>query len=51
MGAAGGLDDPVFAVELAEAGVGIGLEHPGERLQVPARPLAFPVGAVAEEDR
>ena len=47
---AGSLLD-LLAVELIEAGIGIGLQHAGEVRQVRSRPLTLAIRAVAEEHR
>ena len=40
----------LLAVELIEAGIGIGLQHANEACKVGSRSLALAIGAVAEEN-
>ena len=46
---AGGFFD-LLAVELIEAGIGIGLQHAREACKVGSRSLALAIGAVTEEN-
>ena len=40
----------LLAVELIEAGIGIGLQHANEACKVGSRSLTLAIGAVAEEN-
>ncbi len=48
---AGRLADAAGVVKMMEAGVAIGLQGPGEAVQMPARMLAFAVRRVGEPHR
>src|ERR1700758_1772792 len=50
MGPTAGLDDPPGLEQSVEAGECVGVQHPGERLQVSPRMLALAIGRI-EEDR
>ena len=48
---AGGLGDPVASEQLVKAGIAVGVDDAGERLQMGPRMLALAVGRVAEQRR